>query len=300
MEISDTPARDERPATGPPGNAATGAAATAGSRTPRRDHSLPPFSHRLNEWFMWYVRGYLQRHFHALRLLTDGSAIPAPGDRAVFIYTNHPGWWDPLVFLMVGRLLFPGRMSYGPIDQAALGRYRFMERIGFIGIDPASRAGAARFLRAARAASVRSDVIFWCTAQGEFVDPRSRPLRLRPGIAHAAAAGGHGWILPLAVEYPFWSERLPEALVAFGTPLELGADRDVHAWQERLQTALTATQDRLAAAACRRDARLFRTLLSGRVGVGGPYDVWRGLMARLRGERFDPAHLAEPVAGDPP
>jgi len=259
-----------------------------------RQEALPAFSHRLNEWFMWYVRGYLQRHFHALRVLADHDGTPQPGDRPLLIYTNHPGWWDPLVFLTVGRILFPGRISYGPIDAAALGRYRFMERIGFIGIDPASRAGAARFLRAARAAAERPDVIFWCTAQGQFVDPRTRPLEIRPGIAHVAAAGGRGWILPLAVEYPFWTERLPEALVAFGPPLAPEAGGDPRVWQERLSTALEATQDRLAAAACSRDPRRFRTLLSGRAGVGGPYDAWRALVARLRGRRFDPAHAPEP------
>lgn len=259
-----------------------------------RQEALPAFSHRLNEWFMWYVRGYLQRHFHALRVLADHDGTPQPGDRPLLIYTNHPGWWDPLVFLTVGRILFPGRISYGPIDAAALGRYRFMERIGFIGIDPASRAGAARFLRAARAAAERPDVIFWCTAQGQFVDPRTRPLEIRPGIAHVAAAGGRGWILPLAVEYPFWTERLPEALVAFGPPLAPEAGGDPRVWQERLSTALEATQDRLAAAACSRDPRRFRTLLSGRAGVGGPYDAWRALVARLRGRRFDPAHASEP------
>lgn len=255
-----------------------------------RAEELPPFSHRLNDWFMWYVRGYLKRHFHALRLLDGPDAVPDLGGRPVLVYTNHPGWWDPLVFLSVGRIVWPGRMSYGPIDAAALGHYRFMERIGFIGIDPRSRAGAARFLRVARAAMARSDVIFWCTAQGEFVDPRTRPLVLRSGIAHVAAAGGPGRIVPLAVEYPFWTERCPEALVAIGAPLDLEPVRDRRLWQEELTAALEATQDRLAAAACSRDPGRFRTLLDGTVGVGGPYDMWRGLVARLRGQRFDPAH----------
>ncbi len=268
-------------------------AATIAETGAVRQDTLPAFSRRLNDWFMWYVRGYLQRHFHALRLLGDPDGVPRPGDRPMLIYTNHPGWWDPLVFLTVGRMLFPGRISYGPIDAAALGRYRFMERIGFIGIDPSSRSGAARFLRAARAAAERPDVIFWCTAQGQFVDPRTRPLEIRPGIAHVAAAGGGGWILPLAVEYPFWTERLPEALVAFGTPMAMESG-DPRAWHDRLTAALEATQDRLASAACTRDPRRFRTLLRGRAGVGGPYDVWRSMVARLRGRRFDPAHATEP------
>ena len=40
----------------------------------RHEHELPPFSHGLNGWFMWYVRRYLRRHFHAVRLLA-GDAL---------------------------------------------------------------------------------------------------------------------------------------------------------------------------------------------------------------------------------
>ena len=47
-----------------------------------------------------------------------------------------------------------------------------------------------------------------------FAADRRRPLDLRPGVGHAVAAGA-GLIVPVAVEYPFWNERLPEAVVAF-------------------------------------------------------------------------------------
>lgn len=260
---------------------------------PVHDRELPPFSHGLNRWFMVYVRRYLRRHFHAVRLLAGDH--PDIAAEPVIFYTNHPSWWDPLVFLTVAELLYPGRMSYGPIDAGALGKYRFLERIGFIGIDPGSWRGSARFLRMVRAAADRSDVVFWITAQGEFADPRDRPVRLRPGAAHALAGRTTGLVVPLAVEYPFWTERLPEALVAFGTPIRLAdaAPRTAEEWAAVLPAALEATQDRLAAAACRRDPRAFRTLLSGRTGVGIVYDAVRRIGALVRGERFDPSHGGE-------
>jgi 1-acyl-sn-glycerol-3-phosphate acyltransferase len=263
----------------------------AGGKQP----DLPPFSARLFGWFMVYVRRYLARNFHAVRLLraeAGGGAIPEIAGHPVIFYSNHPGWWDPLVFLFVGRALFPERMVYGPIDATALGKYRFMERIGFIGIDPHARSGATRFLRTVRAASRRTDVIYWITAQGEFTDVRVRPTVLRPGVAHAAAAADHGLIVPLVVEYPFWSERSPEALVAFGPAVRLGAapERSADAWAELLARGIEDAQDRLAAAAQARDPGRFVTLLSGRVGVGGVYDLVRRIGAFLRGERFDPSH----------
>jgi len=267
--------------------------------------SLPPFSRRLHGWFMAYVRRYMRRHFHAFRLLKAGAGEadrPVIADQPVIFYSNHPGWWDPLTFLFLGERLFPGRMVYGPIDAGALGKYKFLERIGFIGIEPGTFAGSARFLRMARAAARRSDVIFWITSQGEFTDPRARPLTIRPGIGHALAARREGLVVPLAVEYPFWNERCPEILVAFGPALRIDEARGRSAadWTVILERALEAAQDRLAAAAQGRDPAAFTTLLAGRVGVGFVYDLVRRLSAFLKGRRFDASHGGESAADETP
>lgn len=250
---------------------------------------LPPFSRTRFGWFMAYVRWFFRRHFHALRLL-EGTH-PAIEGRSVVIYTNHPGWWDPLVFLLLAEQLYPKRLNYGPIDSAALGKYRFLESIGFLGIEPGTWQGSKKFLRYARASQRRDDTIFWITAAGTFVDPRVRPVPIRPGVAHLAS-GGEGLLVPMAMEYPFWNERLPEALVAFGDPIDLSAaaSRSTDAWQEQLTTALAATQEQLAHAAMARDPTAFRTLAVGREGVGVIYDTIRWASARLRGRAFDPSH----------
>jgi 1-acyl-sn-glycerol-3-phosphate acyltransferase len=253
---------------------------------------------------MAYVRRYLRKNFHAVRLLgreEPGGAAgwPEVGDEPLLVYTNHPGWWDPLVFLFLGASGFPGRMSYGPIDAKALGKYKFLERIGFIPIEPGTWRGSATFLRTARAALSRSDVIFWITAQGEFADPRERPVQIRPGVGHAVAAAERGFVVPLALEYPFWTERLPEAVAAFGTPIRIADDleRSADAWTECLAAELAATQDRLATAVIARDPSRFTALMSGRAGVGFAYDTVRRIGAWMRGQRFDPSHGGE--AGGP-
>ena len=74
------------------------------------DRELPAFSRRLHGWFMWYVRRYFGRHFHALRLLDgdDGGVThPDIAGEPVIFYTNHPAWWDPLIFLLVADALYP-------------------------------------------------------------------------------------------------------------------------------------------------------------------------------------------------
>lgn len=264
----------------------------------RRDVTLPPYATHLHGWFMWYVRGYLRRHFHAIRLLkpSDGRlTVPDVADQPVLLYTNHPSWWDPLIFLSVAQKLFPDRLNYGPIDSTALGRYSFLEKIGFLGIEPDSWKGAARFLRLARAALERPDVFFWVTAQGNFVDPRHRPVTIKPGVGHAAAVAKRGLIIPFALEYPFWNERLPEAIVSFGAPhrIDQHTERDADTWNRILEGSLEETQDELRDAAIARNSDAFTELVSGTVGVGGAYDIIRRIRSTLSGKTFNPAHEEE-------
>ena len=244
----------------------------------------------------WFER-FFRRHMGGLRLarwgLPDASAGP------LVVYSNHPGWWDVVVYALLARRLLPGFEGYGPIDAAMLKKYGFFERIGVFGIEPDTARGAATFLRAATDILSRPDRLLMLTAQGRFADPRERPLGLRPGVARLAEVAPDARFLPLAVEYAFWTERGAEALAAFGPPLP-AADLLALPRRERLarlEEALTATMDRLAADAIARDPARFTSLLEGQAGVGGVYDLWRRARAALRGERFDPAHRErEPAA----
>jgi 1-acyl-sn-glycerol-3-phosphate acyltransferase len=243
--------------------------------------------------FSRYVRRYLRRHFHAVRLARGGRP-EAPPEGPLVIVLNHPSWWDPLVGAVLAGL-FPGREHYAPIEAAALARYRFFEWLGFFGVHPGTRQGAREFLRTGAAILARPDAALWVTAQGEFTDPRQRPVRLRPGVGHLLRRLHGGVVLPLALEYPFWQERTPEALARFGAPIPVGRgrERSVEEWMHLIEAGLTAAQDALAADAQRRDPQAFEVLLGGKAGVGGVYDLWRRLRAWLRGERFQAAHAAE-------
>lgn len=239
--------------------------------------------------FGWYLRWYFYRRFHAVRMSRVGLPS-APAGRPLIIYSNHPSWWDPALYMLLCTKLFPGRPGYGPMDNAALGKYGLFERMGVFGIDLGSPRGAARFL--ASSLRVLSDPmsILWITAEGHFTDPRQRPVRLRAGIAHLARRVPDAIILPLAIEYSFWNESRPEVLLRFGPPIETGRTRKVAEWTEHLETELTWTMDALTADSMRRDPALFQPLLRGAAGVGGIYDLYRRAQALAAGRRFDPTH----------
>ena len=279
-------------------------------------------SPRLFAAFAAYGRWYLRRHFHAVRRSGPPPRIPAGA--ALVVYCNHPSWWDPMLAIHLAATLFPARTHHGPIDAAALRRYPFFRRLGFFGVQPGV-AGARRFLRVAGALVERPGSALWITPEGRFTDPRQRPVRLRPGLGRLAArlarrsagegggeagrgsdgtAGGSASpgprrtvLLPLALEYPFWEERTPEALLRFGEPLELpwtvgepGPPATAAAWDRLLARRLEAAQDALRQAAMARDPAAFEVMLAGRAGVGGVYDLWRAAKAAVRGERFNRQH----------
>jgi 1-acyl-sn-glycerol-3-phosphate acyltransferase len=247
----------------------------------------------LCRFFGSVMRRQMQRHFHAVRIARAGRP-DLPRGRAAIVYSNHPSWWDPALFMVLGSTLLRDRRGYGPMEAAQLERHGFMRRIGVFGIEPGTRRGAADFLRTSRAILADPQSVLWITAEGAFADPRPRPLRLRPGTAHLMARLEGIVAIPLALEYPFWTERLPEALCRFGEPLHSGAG-SVASWQTRLEQALAGTMDALAIDAIARQPDRFEVILRGRSGVGGVYDAFRRARAAARGQRFQPEHAGHEV-----
>ncbi|HYE17468.1 MAG TPA: lysophospholipid acyltransferase family protein [Tepidisphaeraceae bacterium] len=264
---------------------------------------VPRISPLLWRWFGWYAERALRKSFHAVRVDPTGADPATPGDVPVIIYSNHPSWWDPMVAIFLARRWFPDRRHYWPIDAAMLEKYRFFGKLGFFGVEPGTARGGASFLRTATAAlAPPGDACLWIAAEGEFADVRRRPLRLRPGLAHLARRLGRARILPLALEYAFWTERTPEVLVRVGESIEIdggGAARDVEDWQADLARRLEVNLDALSAPTMGRDPAQFTTLLGGAAGTNWAYDAWRRARAAVSGRRFDPAHMPEPRPAAP-
>ncbi len=243
--------------------------------------------------FTRYSSGYVRRHFHSVRLLkthapaADFAALPAA------IFFNHASWWDPLICLLLAREFFPGRDAYGPIDADALKRYRFLRRLGFFGIEPNSARGAASFLRTASELLESPQRTLWISPQGKFVDARTRPVSFQRGLAHLAGRLESAVFIPLAIEYPFWEERSPEVLIAFGTPSFTQQHRDscgVADWSSVLERTMEDTQDALAEAAKRRKPEEWQVMLRGGSGTTPVYDLWRRARAAIRREPFTAEH----------
>ena len=237
-------------------------------------------------------RRYFVRHMNALRLARFGELALPPDAGPIVVYSNHPSWWDGIVYLLAAETLMPGFEPYAPIDARMLKRYRVFARMGAFGVDLDKPRGAAAFLTASAEILSAKDRALWIAAQGHFSDVRERPLRLKAGLGRLPELAPDCLVVPLAAEYAFWLERGAEACLAFGRPMSgrelLALPREAR--MRRLEEALTALLDRLSADVQSREPERFRILVSGRAGIGGLYDAWRRLAAALRGRRYDPSH----------
>ena len=184
------------------------------------------------------------------------------------------------------------RDQFAAIDAQAVERYSFFKRLGFVGVDTHSLRGAAEFLRIGSTILSEPNRVFWLTAQGRFSDVRQRPLALQSGVGHLAARLNRGIVLPVALEYAFWTERTPEALIRIGQPLQINSHVGLSGkeWVDLIEEALTRNLDALNAGTRTRNPAKSVDLLTGRAGVGGVYESWQRFKSLLRGERFISAH----------
>jgi 1-acyl-sn-glycerol-3-phosphate acyltransferase len=249
-------------------------------------------------FFHFMFGRFFRKHMRAARVAAWGMPRDY-GNRPLVVFANHPGWWDGVAFMLLSQALFVPRRMYIPMDKAALDRYPFMRRIGVFGVETGTPRGAIAFLRLAKEVLAAPDRMLWMNAPGRFADVRERPVPIAPGMTRLPEFAPDAVFVPLALDYPFWTERKAEMLCAFGDPIEGQAlaamDRDARA--VTLSEALAATMDRLAGDAITRDPARFETLLRGREGMGGFFPLWRRMVAAARGQRYDPRHDPREEAG---
>lgn len=245
--------------------------------------------------FRWYAPRYLRKRFTAVRLSRRSAAWPADG-APVLVVLNHPSWHDPITATLLSYA-FPTDDQYAAIDARMIGTSVIFNKIGFLPVELDSVRGAARFLQPARDVLSRDSHVLWVTAQGRFVDARSRPLALKSGVGHLAKSMARGWVLPVALEYPFWNGPKPEALVMVGGPIAVGDRPGVSskAWTSEIEAALTDASDRLAADALTRDPAAFTTLLDATIRPAGGGDLRARLRASVRGRSWQPASPVLPA-----
>lgn len=253
---------------------------------------LPANQAFLTNGFLWYSRRFMKKRFHTFAI-DDRDLLQnsIPEDAPLIVYANHPGWWDPIVAALLKDAYFPDRLMYSPIDAKALKKYQVLGKMGFYGLDLDSSAGARHFLQVSASILETRGTSIWITPEGQFCDVRNRKQALMPGLAHLAHRTPNIHCVPLAIEYSFWEEALPEALCRLGKPVVGSPDQPLSKqdWSEQLTQGLRENQDLLAQNVIARNTDPFRILL----GAGQSrswYNFFRAVASRLQGKKFVAEH----------
>lgn len=251
------------------------------SETPDTEPSVSP---RVFRWFSVYNSWYLRRHFHALRLYNREVPPELPESPPLF-YLNHPGWWDPLIALELINQYFPEYTHFTPMDASQLESFGFFRKLGVFPVKTGTLTGAKQFLRSSEDVLEREGSALWVTPQGQFADPRKRPIQFQPGLGTLVGRRNTGTVVPVAITYSFWTNRYPEVLIGFGDPVRIGdhPSRSPSDWTAVLEERLTSILDDLLEADRERDRYQFSTIMEGSSGIGGIYSVWMDVRARLFG-----------------
>lgn len=252
----------------------------------------------IKEGFLrYYIRPYLQRHFHAIWLYGEPPTIGRLSTMPLVVCLNHSSWWDLFVPAYVEHLLLHHDV-YTVMDAEQLRRYAIFSKMGVLGVDRSSLAGIKAFLNSTETLLKGRPRSLWLTPQGEMVSNYRRPLRFQPGLAHLARRLERFHLLFCAVHYEFWTERLSEAFIAFSelktvdTSCQNWRGREfLQAQERRLEELL----DTLLEAVAQRDVSVFHPLLKGASGNAAVYDLPRAVWARLCGRRYVGEHGAVPT-----
>lgn len=253
----------------------------------------PPVSGWLQNGFHRFLGGYLRRHFHAIAVASDCRYEETVNDdEPLIVYLNHPSWWDPLLGHFLNRQLFPRRQFYAPIDADALQQYRVFAKLGFFGVQAETKTGAADFLRTSKQILAAPDTALWLTPEGRFADVRDHDATLMPGLAHVASQMSRGCVLPMAMEYVFWDERLPVCLIRQGDPIRVAdfPGQTKAQWGELLSERLRQSQSELEKLSIVRSSEPFDDLIRGRQGAGVFYDTMRRFKTFITGRSFRATH----------
>ncbi len=252
-------------------------------------HEVPAISTVTLRFFRRIVRSYFRKHFRAV--LIQNSDILKQATGPLILYANHGSWWDPMVCVLLAQTLLPSRKHYAPMDAAPLARYPVLRKLGIFPIELATARGAVQFLRTSEAI-LKEGGVLWITPQGRFADTRERPLAFKPGLAALALRVPQATVIPLAIEYTFWNERLPETLLRFAPAVLIDANASTESTSFQLETALEAAMESLRSAALARDPLAFHVLLEGSRGTGGFYALGRRIRALFGGKGFQEDHSA--------
>lgn len=137
----------------------------------------------------------------------------------VLMVINHPGWLDiELSLFLVEELL--GLDYYMMANMNILEKRPFMRKHGVFGVDEKDPFAIGRAMKyTASLLHEHPDRCVVVFPQGDMIRSIERPIEIKQGTAQIARLIKNVTILPVALHYDHFRNKLPEAFVRIGEPI---------------------------------------------------------------------------------
>lgn len=234
--------------------------------------------------FLRYAERAFTKKFDGVGLLRESNdtfrelqSVPR-----TIIYGTHSSWWDVMIAALLSHRT--GLQMFAPMDAAQLRKYWILEYVGLFPASPEKALSYVRTLKELFAREQRSALFI--TPQAEFICNRVRQPEFKRGLVTAIDIAPEVPVYAVSVQYEFWSESRPLALLSI-TRVNT-SDRDN--LNESLRQHLDTQTNRLLSAASRRNDDDWTWLIRPKARTLLIQDATNTVRSLATGKKFESGH----------
>jgi 1-acyl-sn-glycerol-3-phosphate acyltransferase len=229
-----------------------------------------------------YFRWLARRAFHTISARGIEMLRNLPADRPVIIFCNHTNWWDAVMIYLLTREM-KHKACYCMMEEKQMTHYRFFAWLGAFSVDLSSPIRSAAALRYAQRLLQVNETAIFIFPQGR-ICRRNEMIEVKPGTEYLAKSAPRAMLVPLAMNYEFFREDRPNALIEVGQPFP-----GLECTEGRISHDCNETFARVQQAAREQDLADFTPLFKPRLPLNKRWE-WIKLFFAGRLREFTPTN----------
>lgn len=188
----------------------------------------------------FFVNLLLRRRFYSIRVKNAHHYDLRDKDVANIYYAQHTCWWDGMVGYYLCHYLFKDTMNMMVED---LIKFPLLSKVGAFSIDKKTPKSTLRSMKYCTDFLNKEKISLWLFPQGVIMPPNHRPLEFQKGVAFIAQRVKKVNLFPIAIQYVFLRQGLPEVLIDVGKPILVDGEVDKDSFTAYLEEDFTRVLD---------------------------------------------------------
>ena len=220
----------------------------------------------------FFVNLLLRRRFYSVRVKNAHHYELRNKDVANIYYSQHSCWWDGMVAYYLCRYLFKDQINMMVED---LIKFPLLGKVGAFSIDKKTPKSTLRSMKYCAEFLNRDKISLWLFPQGKIMPPNHRPLEFQKGVAFLAQRVKKVNLFPIAIQYVFLRQGLPEVLIDIGKPILVDGEVDKDTFNEYLEQDFTKVLDNQLKEISNGEVEKYDTIMyRKKAGLGKSIEKW--------------------------